>query len=123
MVVLSIFILLVFVSSASAADTNGTDVLSVDESASINNEKLALDYSLDNAASNDTNVLKNNANNLLSADNNDGNDLLSMDNNKNVLKSSEGTLKDLQKEIDSASGYVILKKDIVKKLLLMVMVQ
>ena len=60
LVILSIFlILLVFVSSASAADANGTEVLSVDESANTINEKLALDYSLDNAASNDTNVVEN----------------------------------------------------------------
>ena len=46
LVVLSIFlILLVFVSSASAADSNGTDVLSIDESTSTVNEKLALDSS------------------------------------------------------------------------------
>ena len=60
LVILSIFlILLVFVSSASAADANGTEVLSVDESANTINEKLALDYSLDNPASNDTNVVEN----------------------------------------------------------------
>ena len=60
LIVLSILmILLVFASSASAADANATDVLSVDESTSINNEKLALDYSLDNAASNDTNAVEN----------------------------------------------------------------
>ena len=42
LIVLSILmILLVFASSASAADANATDVLSVDESASTNNEKLA----------------------------------------------------------------------------------
>ena len=58
--VLSMFlILLVFVSSASAADVNSTDVLSVDESTSTVNEKLALDYSQDTSESNDTNVIEN----------------------------------------------------------------
>ena len=62
--VLSMFlILLLFVSSASAADTNETnDVLSVDESSNTINEKLALDYSLDNAVANDTNDVENNEN-------------------------------------------------------------
>ena len=54
--VLSMFlILLLFVSSASAADTNATDVLSVDKSANLeNNNTLALD-----AASNDNNAVEN----------------------------------------------------------------
>ena len=69
LVVLSILILFVFIASASAADSNGTDVLSVDESTSTVNEELALDYSSDNAESNDTNVLENDENNLLSSDN------------------------------------------------------
>jgi hypothetical protein len=72
LVILSVFlILLVFVSSASAADSNGTDVLSIDESASTVNEELALDYSSGiSAESNDTNVIENDENNLLSADSN-----------------------------------------------------
>ena len=55
--VLSMFlILLLFVSSASAADTNATDVLSVDKSVNLeNNNTLALD-----AASNDNNAVENN---------------------------------------------------------------
>ena len=53
--VLSMFlILLLFVSSASAADTNETDVLSVDESVNLENNTLALD-----AASNDNNAVEN----------------------------------------------------------------
>ena len=55
--VLSMFlILLLFVSSASAADTNATDVLSVDKSVNLenNNNTLALD-----AASNDNNAVEN----------------------------------------------------------------
>ncbi|WP_296891163.1 hypothetical protein [uncultured Methanobrevibacter sp.] len=54
-----LLILLIFVSSASAADTNTTEVLSVDESANAINEKLALDYSSDNAVANDTNAVEN----------------------------------------------------------------
>ena len=46
LVMLSLFlILLVFAASASAADVNGVEVLSADESAGIANEKLALDSS------------------------------------------------------------------------------
>ena len=58
---LSLFlILLVFAASASAADSNGTEVLSADESAGIANEKLALDYSSEvSDVSNDTNVIEN----------------------------------------------------------------
>ena len=104
MVVLSILlILLVFASSASAADANATDVLSVDESASINNEKLALDYSLDNAASNDTNVLRNNGNDLLSTD--------SSANNENILKENDvAGFTEFESEINTGiySGSVIL---------------
>ena len=61
LVILSIsLILLVFVSSASAADGNGTDILSIDESTSMVNEKLALDYSSDTSGEfNDSNVIEN----------------------------------------------------------------
>ena len=70
LIVLSILmILLVFASSASAADVNATDVLSVDESSSTLNEKLALDYSLDNAVANDTNAVENDENILAMANN------------------------------------------------------
>ena len=60
--VLSIFlILLVFISSASAANTNATsDVLSVDESVNLENNTLALDSSSNNAVSNDNKVVENN---------------------------------------------------------------
>ena len=61
LVVLSIFlILLVFIGSASAVDTDGMDALSVDETADIVNEELALDSSSDiSVDSNDINVLGN----------------------------------------------------------------
>ena len=58
-----VLILLLFVSSASAADANATDVLSVDESVNLeNNNTLALD-----AASNDNNAVESNANVLKEA--------------------------------------------------------
>ena len=70
LIVLSfLLILLVFASSAGAADANATDVLSVDESTSNVNEKLALDYSLDNAVANDTNAVENDENILAMANN------------------------------------------------------
>ena len=105
LVILSIIlILLVFASSASAADTNGTDIISIDEST--NNEKLALDYSPDTSGeSNDTNIIENNENNLLSADN---------DESGNVLRDGTGTFADLQTEISTAlssGNYVKLTKD------------
>ncbi|MBR6024818.1 MAG: hypothetical protein IK044_07710 [Methanobrevibacter sp.] len=57
----SIFlILLLFVGSTSAADANETEVLSVDESVSMSDENLALDYSSDvSVESNGSNVLEN----------------------------------------------------------------
>ncbi|MBR6023847.1 MAG: right-handed parallel beta-helix repeat-containing protein, partial [Methanobrevibacter sp.] len=107
LVILSIsLILLVFVSSASAAESNETDILSIDESASTVNENLALDYSPDmSGESNDTNVIENNENSLLSADN---------DESGNVLREGTGTFANLQTEIRTAlsSGdYVKLTKD------------
>ena len=70
LIVLSfLLILLVFASAAGAADANATDVLSVDESTSNVNEKLALDYSLDNAVANDTNAVENDENILAMANN------------------------------------------------------
>jgi hypothetical protein len=62
LIVLSILILLVFVSSASAADCNKTEVLSIDQSVNPeNNNTLALDSSSEiSAGSNDNNVLENN---------------------------------------------------------------
>ena len=93
LVVLSILlILLLFIGSASAADSNGTDVLSADKSTDTV-EKLALDSSLDNAASNDTNVLRNN-----------GNDLLSMDNNVKSNELSDDTLKISNDELLTAGN-------------------
>ena len=89
-----------------AADVNEADVLSVDESTNMVDEKLALDSSIDNAASTDTNVLRNNGNDLLSAD--------SSKSNENILKASEGTFMDLENEISMGytSGEVTLTKDI-----------
>ena len=70
LIVLSFLLILhVFASSAGAADANATDVLSVDESTSNVNEKLALDYSLDNAVANDTNAVENDENILAMANN------------------------------------------------------
>ena len=87
LVALSIFLIFIlFIASASAADVNETDVLSIDESTNIVNEKLALDSSLDNSASNDSNVLENNVNELLSVDNSG---------NNNVLKVSDNSLGDI----------------------------
>ena len=101
LVVLSILmILFVFVSSAGAADANTTDVLSVDESSNTINEKLALDYSLDNAVANDTNDVENNEN-ILAMANND------VESNENVLKEGTGTYSDLANEIDEAMRSII----------------
>ena len=53
-----VLILLLFVSVASAADANATDVLSVDKSVNLeNNNTLALDSSSNNAVSNDNKVV------------------------------------------------------------------
>ena len=93
LVVLSILlILLLFIGSASAADSNGTDVLSADKSTDTV-EKLALDTSSDNAVANDTNVLRNN-----------GNDLLSMDNNVKSNELSDDTLKISNDELLTAGN-------------------
>ena len=84
--VLSIFlILLVFVSSASAADSNATDVLSVDESVNLENNT-----------------------NILSVDNN------AVESNENILKENTGTFSDLMTEIQNATqaGEVTLSKDV-----------
>ena len=63
LVLLSIFlVLLIFIGSASAAKDNETDVVSIDKSTNMVNEKLALDSSLDNAVSNDNNAVENNGN-------------------------------------------------------------
>ncbi|WP_407424032.1 hypothetical protein, partial [Methanobrevibacter sp.] len=64
LIVLSIFLIsLVFISSASAADANDSDVLSIDESVNIeSNDAFALD-----SVSNDNNVLGNTDDNLSSA--------------------------------------------------------
>ena len=87
LVALSIFLIFIlFIASASAADVNETDVLSIDESTNMVNEKLALDSSLDNSASNDSNILENNVNELLSVDNS---------RNNNVLKVSDNSLGDI----------------------------
>ncbi|MBO5152182.1 MAG: Ig-like domain-containing protein, partial [Methanobrevibacter sp.] len=87
LVALSIFLIFIlFIASASAADVNETDVLSIDESTNIVNENLALDSSLDNSASNDSNVLENNVNELFSVDNSG---------NNNVLKVSDNSLGDI----------------------------
>ena len=69
--VLSIFmILLIFISSASAADANETGVISIDKSVDLeNNNALKLDSSSEiSAGSNDSNVLENN-NQILQAPN------------------------------------------------------
>ena len=87
LVALSIFLIFIlFIASASAADVNETDVLSIDESTNMVNEKLALDSSLDNSASNGSNILENNVNELLSVDNS---------RNNNVLKVSDNSLGDI----------------------------
>ena len=92
--VLSIFlILLVFVSSASAADSNATDVLSVDESVNLENNTLALD-----AASSDNNVLEN--------DN-------GITNNENNLMMKEATYQDFMNQVRSG-GAVTLQKALYK---------
>ena len=83
LVVLSILILLVFVSSASAADVNETDVLSVDESDNIVNEKLALDYKSDMSVSNDSNILENDNNEKLAL--NPSSDIYAISNNDDIL--------------------------------------
>ncbi|WP_407416156.1 beta strand repeat-containing protein [Methanobrevibacter sp.] len=70
LVILSIsLILLVFVSSASAADTNKTDVISIDESANLENNLLSID---NNVESNelDNNMLKVSNDEVLAAGNN-----------------------------------------------------
>ena len=72
--VLSIFmILLIFISSASAADANETGVISIDKSVNLeNNNTLKLDSSSEiSAGSNDSNVLENN-NQILQAPNSNG---------------------------------------------------
>ena len=70
LVVLSILmILFVFVSSAGAADANATDVLSVDESANMENNLLTIDNNVkSNELSNDTLKVANDE--VLTADNN-----------------------------------------------------
>ena len=70
LIVLSIFLIsLVFISSASAADTNKTNVLSIDESVNIENNLLSID---NNVASNelDNNTLKVSNDEVLTAGNN-----------------------------------------------------
>jgi hypothetical protein len=64
-------ILLLFIASASAADSNDADVISIDDTTNTVDEKLALDSSLDDAVSNDNKVLENEENGLL-LDCNDG---------------------------------------------------
>ena len=70
LVVLSILmILFVFVSSAGAADANATDVLSVDESANMENNLLTIDNNVkSNELSNDTLKVANDE--VLTAENN-----------------------------------------------------
>ena len=91
LVILSIFlVLLLFIGSASAAKVNETDIVSIDKSTSMVNEKLALDSSLDNAVSNDK-AVENNGNNQLSANNRE--DILKESaNSSNDLPLSEGAL-------------------------------
>jgi predicted outer membrane repeat protein len=96
--VLSMFlILLVFVSSASAADTNKTDVLSVDESVNLENNLLSVD---NNIKSNDT--LKVSSDEILTAgdswyvDDDDGDD-------DNSGKGPEDAFESLERAIDAAN--------------------
>ena len=95
--VLSMFlILLLFVSSASAADANATDVLSVDESVTLENNLLSVD---NNVKSNDT--LKVSDDELLTAGNNwyvNGSKTSSGDG-----KSPESAFVSLKEAIDEAS--------------------
>ena len=86
-VVFSIFLVLFqLICSVSVAKGNETEVLSIDESVNIVNEKLALDSSLDNAVSNDNNVIeKNNGNNLLSVINCENDGIVLKDNCRNIM--------------------------------------
>ena len=93
--VLSILILFVFIASASAADVNTTDVLSVDESANLENNLLSVDNSV---KSNDTLSLSS-----IEDVNQTSDDTLSVSENINVISAKDdGTFTALQKKIDDA---------------------
>ena len=96
MVVLSIMILLVFVASASAADVNDTDVISIDDSANKVDEKLALDSNQDDVVSNDNDALENDDESLAAGTDSE------------ILGDDVGNFSQLAAEI-SQSGPVILK--------------
>ena len=109
LVVLSIFlVLLIFIGSASAAKDNETDVVSIDKSTNMVNEKLALDSSLDNAVSNDDNAVENNKEILQNSKSDE-----EVSGNKVNITGSEPThrLADFMQEINDGapSGYVKLK--------------
>jgi hypothetical protein len=96
MVVLSIMILLVFVASASAADVNDTDVISIDDSANKVDEKLALDSNQDDVVSNDNDALENDDESLAAGTDSE------------ILGDDVGNFSQLAAEI-SQPGPVILK--------------
>ena len=105
LVVLSILILLVFVSSVSAGDANTTDVLSVDESVNLENNLLSVD---NNVATNelDNNTLKVSDDEILTEGNN-----WYVDSSKSSSgngKSPEEAFKTLKEAIDSASDEDII---------------
>ena len=103
MVVLSIMILLLFIASASAADSNDADVISIDDTANIVDEKLALDSQLElNDAEDD---LKSIDENQVIEDGFVEDDLKSIDENQVIedgFVEDNGSFAALQEKIDNA---------------------